>query len=134
MRRTRILTALLFLITCAAQETARATRKLRTAPEYKVIEGSEGSLRQATLYAEEVPALSAAIEIRSIVVLSKKSLLPTERETLYEVLTGQLISETGGERKTHNVGDLWMVNRGERVTLQAKGEVAVLRAIALAVP
>lgn len=111
---------------------ARGEQKLRVAPEYKAVEGTEGALRQATLFAQKVPSLGAALEVRSVLLLPKKSALPADRETLYEVLRGEVVSESGEERKTHGTGDLWIVNKGARVTLKAKGEIAVLRAIALA--
>jgi uncharacterized cupin superfamily protein len=65
------------------------------------------------------------------VLLPKKSALPADRETLYEIVSGQVESESGNERKLHRAGDLWMVAKGQRVTLRAKGEVAVLRAISV---
>jgi hypothetical protein len=65
-------------------------------------------------------------------MLPKRSAISADRETLYEVLRGEVVSESGEERKTHGIGDLWIVNKGARVTLKAKGEIAVLRAIALA--
>jgi hypothetical protein len=65
-------------------------------------------------------------------MLPKRSAISADRETLYEVLRGEVVSESGEERKTHGTGDLWIVGKGARVTLKAKGEIAVLRAIALA--
>lgn len=103
----------------------------RTAPEYKTVEGTEGGIRQATLYAQKVPSLGSTLEVRSVLVLPKKSALLADRETLYEVLRGEVESVSGDERKSHGTGDLWMVSKGARVTLRAKGEIAVLRAISV---
>jgi hypothetical protein len=103
----------------------------RTAPEYKIVEGTEGGIRQATLYAHKVPSLGSTLEVRSVLVLPKKSALLADRETLYEVLRGEVESVSGDERKSHGTGDLWMVSKGARVTLRAKGEIAVLRAISV---
>jgi len=111
---------------------ARGEQKLHRAPEYKSVEGTEGALRQATLFTHKVPTLGAALEVRSVLLLPNKTALPTDRETLYEVLRGEVVSESGEERKMHGAGDLWIVSKGARVTLKAKGEIAVLRAIALA--
>lgn len=139
-------TAALFLLpgcgSTESQETAedeeapalplRPPQKLRIAPEYKAVEGTEGAMKQATLYAGKIPSLKAALEVRSLVLLPRKALLPADRETLYEVLRGDVESESGGDRKTHGAGDLWVVSRGVHITVKAKGEVAVLRAISLA--
>jgi hypothetical protein len=152
MRPSRILyvgllcgVALLLLVGCPAKEPVetaedeeapslpgRGEQKLRVAPEYKVVEGTEGALRQATLFTQKVPSLGAALEVRSVLLLPKRSAIPADRETLYEVLRGEVVSESGEERKTHGSGDLWIVGKGARATLKAKGEIAVLRAIALA--
>src|ERR1700741_3470728 len=152
MRPSRILhvgllcgVALLLLVGCQANEPveaaedeeaprlpARGEQKLRVAPEYKGVEGTEGALRQTTLFTQKVPSLGAALEVRSVLLLPKGSAIPAGRETLYEVLRGEVVSESGEERKTRGTGDLWIVGKGARVTLKAKGEIAVLRAIALA--
>lgn len=135
---------LLLMVGCGAKESAetaedeeapslpaRGEQKLRVAPEYKTVEGTEGALRQATLYSQKLPSLGSTLEVRSVLLLPKKSALPADRETLYEVLAGEVESESGDERKSHGTGDLWMVSKGARVTLRAKGEIAVLRAIAV---
>lgn len=110
---------------------ARGAQRLRVAPEYKTVEGTKGAMRQATLYAQKVPSLGSKLEVRSVLLLPKTSALPADRETLYEVLAGEVESESGNERKSHGTGDLWMISKGAHVTLRAKGEIAVLRAIAV---
>ena len=110
---------------------AAAAQKLRVAPEYKVVEGTEGALRQATLYAQKVRSLGMMLEVRSLVLLPKKTSMPADRETLYEVITGAVESENGEEHTSHRTGDLWMVSPNARVTVKAQGEIAVLRAIAV---
>ena len=109
----------------------RGAHELRKPPEYVAV-GSEGHLRQATLFSQSVPTLGAVVEVHSLVVLPKRSaLLPSDRQSLYEVLGGQVESENGSERKVYRTGDVWMVNAGERVSVRAKGELAVLRAIVI---
>jgi hypothetical protein len=110
---------------------ARPVQKLRVAPEYRAVEGTEGALRQATLYSQKLPTVGATFEVRSVVLSPRMSPLPADRETLYEVLAGQVESQSGGERQLHSIGNLWMVSPGERWTVKAKGEVAVLRAIVI---
>lgn len=116
----------------APAEPARHVQKLRPPLEYQAVEGTQGLLRQATLYSQNVPPLAATIEVRSILVSPRESVLPTDRETLLEVLTGDVLTIDGSQRKAHPTGDIWLVGKGSRVTLKAKGEIAVLRAISLA--
>ena len=116
----------------APTQPARHVQKLRAPLEYQAVEGTQGLLRQATLYSQSVPSLAATLEVHSILVLPRESVLPTDRETLLEVLTGDVLTIDGGQRKAHPTGDIWLVGKGSRVTLKAKGEIAVLRAISLA--
>ncbi len=116
----------------APPEPARHAQKLRPPLEYQAVEGTQGALRQATLYSQKVPSLAATLEVRSILLLPRESVFPTDRETLLEVLTGDALTVNGNERKAHPTGDIWLVGKGSRVTLKAKGEITVLRAISLA--
>ncbi len=115
----------------APAEPARHAQKLHAPLEYKVVEGTQGALRQASLYSQKVPSLAANLEVRSILVLPRESVFPADRETLLEVLSGDVLTISGDERKAHPTGDIWLVGKGSRVTLKAKGEIAVLRAISL---
>jgi hypothetical protein len=91
---------------------ARPAQKLRIAPEYRVVEGTEGALRQATLFSQKAPTVRATFEVRSIVLSPRMSPLPADRETLYEVLAGQVESQNGDEHQSHSIGNLWMVSAG----------------------
>ncbi len=132
--------ALLLLAGCASTESdeevaptepARHAQKLRAPLDYRAVEGTQGALRQATLYSQNVPSLAANLEVRSILLLPRDSVFPTDRETLLEVLAGDVLTFNGVDRKAHPTGDIWLVGKGSRVTLKAKGEIAVLRAISL---
>jgi hypothetical protein len=132
--------AFLLLAGCATTESdedeppvepARHAQKLRAPLEYQPVEGSQGALRQATLYSQRVSSLATNLEVRSIILLPRGFSLPTDRETLLEVLTGEVLTVNGDERKAHPTGDIWLVGKGSRVTLKAKGEIAVLRSISL---
>ena len=116
----------------APTEPVRRAQKLRATVEYRAVEGTQGGLRQATLYSQKVPALATSLEVRSILVLPHESALPADRETLLEVLTGDVWTASGDEKKAHPTGDIWLVGKGSHVTLKAKGEMAVVRAISLA--
>jgi hypothetical protein len=116
----------------APVEPARHAQKLRPPLEYQAVEGSQGGLRQATLYSQKVSSLGTSLEVRSMILLPRDSRLPADRETLLEVLTGDVLTVNGDERKAHPTGDIWLVAKGSRVTLKAKGEIAILRAISLA--
>jgi hypothetical protein len=115
----------------APSEPARHAQKLRAPLEYQPVEGTQGVLRQAALYSQKVPSLNANLEVRSILLLPRESAFPADRETLLEVLAGDVLAVNGEERKAHPTGDIWLVGKGARVTLKAKGEIAVLRAISL---
>src|SRR5713101_3166930 len=67
----------------------------------------------------EIPTASTHT---AIVLSPRMSPLPADRETLYEVLAGQVESQNGDEHQSHSIGNLWMVSSGERWTVKAKGE------------
>jgi hypothetical protein len=116
----------------APTEPVRHAQKLRPPAEYRAVEGTQGALRQAVLYSQNVPALATQLEVRSMLLLPREVTLPSDRETLVEVRAGEVWSVSGDERKAHPTGDLWLVGKGSHVMLKAKGEIAVLRTISLA--
>lgn len=116
----------------APQEPTSHAQKLRPPLEYHTVEGTQGALREAVLYSQRVPALATDLEVRSILVLPRESVLPADRETLVEVRAGEVWTLSGDQRKAHPTGDIWLVAKGSHVTLKAKGEMAVVRAISLA--
>lgn len=116
----------------APTEPARHAQKLRPQLEYRAVEGTNGALRQAVLYSQKVPSLATELEVRSMLLLPREVALPSDRETLVEVRAGEVWTISGDDRKAHPTGDIWLVGKGSHVTLKAKGEIAVLRAISLA--
>jgi hypothetical protein len=135
--------ALLLLAGCATPESdeaeapaepTRHAQKLRPPLEYQAVEGTQRALRQATLYSQKVPSLASNLEVRSMILLPRDAVYSADRETLFEVLAGDVLTVTGvgDKRKAHSTGDIWLVAKGSRVIFKAKGEIAVLRAISLA--
>jgi hypothetical protein len=132
--------SLLLLAGCATMESdeeeapaepSRPVQKLRAPLQYQAVEGTKGALRQAVLYSQKVPSLASNLEVRSMILLPRDFVYPADRETLLEVLTGEVLTVNDDERKAHPTGDIWLVAKGSRVTFKAKGEIAVLRAISL---
>jgi len=112
-------------------EPARHAQLLREPLRYQAVEGTQGALRQATLYSQKVPSLGSEVEIRSLLLLPRETVYAADREALVEVLTGEVWTGTGKERKAHPTGDIWLIPKGSRATLKSKGEIAVLRTISL---
>ena len=108
---------------------ARSVHKLREPPHYTAIAGTEGALREATLFSFKPSSLATTLEVHSLVVNAKGSELSSDRETLYEVVSGTVEAGSGDQRRLHKTGDLWLAPPG-KLTLRAKGELAALRAIA----
>ena len=57
--------------------------------------------------------------------------LPGQYEGVLELRAGSLSTGVENSRQVRHRGDMWQVAKGERVTLQASGELAVVRAIYL---
>jgi hypothetical protein len=112
-------------------EPARHAQKLREPLHYQAVEGTQGALREATLYSQRVPSLGSEVEVRSLLLLPRETVYAADREALVEVLTGEVWVGTGKERKAHPTGDIWLIPKGSHSALKAKGEIAVLRTISL---
>jgi hypothetical protein len=57
--------------------------------------------------------------------------LPVEYEGVMELRAGSVATIVEGKSQPHKRGEMWEVAKGSSVTLQASGELAVLRAIYL---
>lgn len=141
-RLTQVLLPAMFLLFAAScsnneeepnpPESTQPAPKLRAPLEYKDVGETKGGLRQATLFSQKVGTLAAPLEVHSLLLLPREAVLPTDRETLYEVRAGAVMAISGDEKKLHPTGDIWLVSKGAHVALKAQGEIAVLRAISLA--
>ena len=79
-----------------------------------------------------LPQIHSRLELRTIIVQAGKQLtLPMQYEGVLEVRAGSLATGTENNRVVHRRGEMGQVSKGDRVTLQASGELAVLRAIYL---
>jgi hypothetical protein len=100
----------------------------RTPPVFQPL-GNDGA-QEAPLHVEPLPQLGGRLEIRIIGVGQGTELvLPTDHEVAIEVRTGNAIVTTNGQREEHAAGDIWVVPLNARVTIEASGEVTVLRAM-----
>jgi hypothetical protein len=138
MKKLLAISALSFLVGCATgggsndsplrsvPQPQAATP--RTPPAFQRL-GDRGA-QEAPLHVEPLTALGGRLEIRIIGVGQGTELtLPTDHEVALEVRTGNAIVTTNGQREEHAAGDIWVVPLNARVTIEASGEVTVLRAM-----
>lgn len=113
-------------------EPLRPAAVVRPAFQFQPVPGAPEAVKQATLMKQSLPQLRSRLEIRTMVVLAGKPVtLPMEYEGFLEVRAGSLASFAEANRTPRYRGELWQVAKGERVTLQASGELAVVRAVYL---
>jgi hypothetical protein len=113
-------------------ESERPASTTRPAPQFKAVSGTGENIQEASLINQILPQLHSRLEIRTLIVQAGKPvILPVQYEGILELRAGSVT--TGGEknRQAHRRGDIWQVAKGERVTLQASGELAVLQAVYL---
>lgn len=113
-------------------EPVRAAAPTRPTSQFKPVPGVGAEAQEAHLTTQVLPQLHSRLEIVTITVQAGKSVtLPMQYESVLELRAGSLATVTDGNRQVHRRGDMWQVAKGERVTLEASGELAVLRAIFL---
>lgn len=113
-------------------EVTRPEPVTRPAQQFKAVSGVGEDAQEASLNTQVLPQLHSRLEIRTIVVQAGKPVtLPVQYEGVLELRAGSLATGEEGNRVVHRRGEMWQVAKGERVTLQASGELAVLRAIYL---
>jgi len=113
-------------------EVTRPAPMMRPALHFKAVSDLGQDVQEASLNTQLLPQLHSRLELRTIVVEAGKQLtLPMQYEGVLELRAGSLAIGTESTRAIHRRGEMWQVYKGERVTLQASGELAVIRAIYL---
>ncbi len=113
-------------------EPVRAAAPARPTPQFNAVAGAGEEVQEARLTSQALPQLHSRLEIATMIVQAGKPItLPMQHEGLLELRAGSVASGAGEARQVHHRGDMWQVGKGERVTLQAFGELAVVRAIYL---
>lgn len=113
-------------------EPARSAAATRPALQFEPISGVGEEAQEARLATYPLPQLHSRLEIVTIIVQAGKPITPPMKyEGLMELRAGSLATVTENDRQTHHRGDMWQVAKADRITLQASGELAVVRAIYL---
>jgi len=113
-------------------EPMRPAAVLRPAPQFTPVKGAAEGVQETGLIIQPLPRLRSRLEIRTIGLPGGHPItLPVEYEGVLELRDGTVAVIMDGKPQPHQRGDMWQVAKGLRLTLQASGEVAVLRAIYL---
>jgi hypothetical protein len=114
-------------------ERAHTAAVMRPTLQFKKVLGAAGDVQEAGLTMLLLPRLRSRLEIQTIIVQAGKPVtLPMRYEGLMELRAGSLSTGEELHRQVRQRGEMWQVAKGERVTLEAFGELAVVRAIYLA--
>src|SRR5262249_28609614 len=113
-------------------EPTRPIGVARPELQFQPVAGAPEAAKQATLTVQSLPQLRSRLEVRTLVVQAGAPVtLPMDYEGFLELRAGSLGSVVGENRTQRHRGDLWPVAKGEKVSLQASGELAVVRAVYL---
>ncbi|HEY4846355.1 MAG TPA: hypothetical protein VIH87_00825 [Methylocella sp.] len=113
-------------------EVVRPVPPPRPEVQFKPVKGVSEAVKEASLVTQALPQLRSRLDIRTIIVVAGEPVtLPVENEGIFEVRAGTLVTIEDGKPRPHQRGEMWQVENGSRVTLQASGELAVVRAIYL---
>jgi len=110
----------------------RALPILRSAPQFRPMEGTDGLMREAPVYATTLALPGARIEIRTIVVRPERVVrFSSNHDVALEVRSGEVEMTAGGKRDLQRPGDRWFVPANSASELRVIGQLAVIRAIYL---
>ena len=113
-------------------EPERPAVVARPVLQFETVRGASEDVQEAKLTTLLLPQLHSRLEIRTVVVpAGKPVVLPAPYEGVLELRAGSLSTGVEGNRQVRQRGDMWQVAKGERMTLEASGELAVVRAIYL---
>ena len=99
------------------------------APVFQAVPGVQ-SLQQTTLMTYPLPHLKSHLDIRTTLVRAGEPVvLNVEHDGVFELRTGSLTLIVDDKPTSLARGYMWQVAKGSKVTLQAKGELAVVRAV-----
>lgn len=113
-------------------EQVRPAAVVRPPSQFNPVKGAEQGAREASLLSQPLPQLHSHLEIRTIQIPAGEPVsFPVDYEGVLEVRAGTLATVVDGKSQPHERGAMWQVAKGSRITLQASGEVAVLRAVYL---
>jgi hypothetical protein len=95
--------------------------------QYEIV--AQGLLSNPTL-AIEFKAAPVRLEIRDLIVgPGVARAVPVPGRTLMELRGGGVITSINGDKRDRRPGDFWTVERDSSLSLENKGDVAVIRAI-----
>jgi hypothetical protein len=113
-------------------EEARPAPILRPQPQFRPVKAEGEEVREAHLTTHVLPQMHSRLDIRTVLVAAgKPTTLTMENEAVLEIRAGALSNIARGQSQRMERGEMWHVAKGERVTLQAFGEIAVVRVIYL---
>ena len=120
----RFLTAAAFLPFLAPTAAAQ-----RTSPDsgYQVI--TKGLLG-GPVYPVQFRTAKLRLETRNLIMgPGRAESVPTPVRTIMELRGGALTATLNGKRQEHVPGDFWVVNKGDTLSLENQGDVAIIRAV-----
>ena len=133
-----VLSFCLLMTSCAELEPTPLDDKhrplpvLRSTPQFRAIEGTEGFIREAPLFATGLALQGARIEIRTLVVRPDRVVkFSSNHDVALEVRSGEIEMTASGKRDLQRPGDQWFVPANSTSELRVVGQLAVLRAIYL---
>lgn len=113
-------------------EPTRPAAIQRPAPQFRPVAGTAESVQEAELTTLSLPQLHSRLVIRTLLVRAGKPVtLPIQQESILELRAGSLATVVENNRQERHRGEIWQVAKGDRVVLQASGELAVVRAVYL---
>jgi hypothetical protein len=116
----------------AGDDPGKQSQGAPATPQFKQIPGAPEGAQEARLFTHSLPQIHSRLEIRTILVPAGKPVtFVAENEGIFELRTGAVATVSEGKTAKRQRGEIWQAAKGSRITLEASGELAVVRAIYL---
>ena len=114
-------------------EVVRPAPIIRPQLEFHPVAAPPGQqMQEAHLTTHALPQMNSRLDIRTMLVPAGKPItMVAPNEGIMEIRAGALSNVIGGQLQRMDRGQMWQVAKGESVTFQAFGELAVVRVIYL---
>jgi hypothetical protein len=113
-------------------EPTRPLPILRPEPRFQPVHAVGEAVQEAPLITYPLPELNSHLEITTMLVAAGKSTtIPMKYEAVMELRAGSLSTSINGETRRLQGGAMWQAAKGSQMTVQACGELVVIRVIYL---
>jgi quercetin dioxygenase-like cupin family protein len=131
-KRSSIVPAIAVLAIVVSSGSAQEPAKAQPAPSREHYEVITKGLLGASIFPFRLRSGNIVLQARNLIMgPGKAANVPTPAQTIFEMRGGSVWATLDGKTTEFRVGDFFVVQTGSRLDLENRGDVAVMRALAV---